>query len=52
MSVLTLQPGKGNKVHLLLDGQYAMTVDSDFVLLAGKYPFGVYGYFLGFCVFF
>ncbi len=37
MSVLTLQPGKGNKVHLLLDGQYAMTVDSDFVAFSGLY---------------
>ena len=37
MSVLTLQPGKGNKVHLLLEGQYAMTVDSDFVAFSGLY---------------
>ena len=35
MSVLTLQPGKNNKVHLLLDGEYAMTADSDFVAFSG-----------------
>lgn len=35
MSVLTLRPGKNNKVHLLLDGQYAMTADSDFVAFSG-----------------
>jgi len=35
MSVLTLRPGKANKVHLLLDGTYAMTVDSDFVSFTG-----------------
>ena len=37
MSVLTLRPGKGSKVHLLLDGAYAMTVDSDFVAFSGLY---------------
>ena len=37
MSVLTLQPGKNNKVHLLLDGEYAMTADSDFVAFSGLY---------------
>ncbi len=35
MSVLTLRPGKNNKVHLLLDGEYAMTADSDFVAFSG-----------------
>lgn len=35
MSVLTLRPGKNNKVHLLLDGAYAMTADSDFVAFSG-----------------
>lgn len=37
MSVLTLRPGRENKVHLLLDGDYAMTVDSDFVAFTGLY---------------
>ncbi len=37
MSVLTLRPGKNNKVHLLLDGEYAMTADSDFVAFSGLY---------------
>ncbi len=37
MSVLTLRPGRDNKVHLLLDGDYAMTVDSDFVAFTGLY---------------
>ena len=37
MSVLTLQSGKNNKVHLLLDGEYAMTADSDFVAFSGLY---------------
>ena len=37
MSVLTLRPGRNNKVHLLLDGAYAMTVDSDFVAFSGLY---------------
>ncbi len=37
MSVLTLRPGRENKVHLLLDGEYAMTVDSDFVAFTGLY---------------
>ena len=37
MSVMTLQPGKNNKVHLLLDGEYAMTADSDFVAFSGLY---------------
>ena len=37
MSVLTLQPGKNNKVQLLLDGEYAMTADSDFVAFSGLY---------------
>ena len=35
MSVLTLRPGKNNKVHLLLNGEYAMTADSDFVAFSG-----------------
>ena len=35
MSVLTLRPGKNNKVHLLLDGAYVMTADSDFVAFSG-----------------
>ena len=35
MSVLTLRPGKNNKVHLLLDGEYTMTADSDFVAFSG-----------------
>ena len=35
MSVLTLQPGKNNKVHLLLDGEYVMTADSDFAAFSG-----------------
>ena len=35
MSVLTLRPGKNNKVHLLLDGEYAMTADSDCVAFSG-----------------
>ncbi len=37
MSKLTLRPGRENKVHLLLDGAYAMTVDSDFVAFSGLY---------------
>lgn len=37
MSVLTMRPGRENKVHLLLDGNYAMTVDSDFVAFTGLY---------------
>ncbi len=37
MSVLTMRPGRENKVHLLLDGAYAMTVDSDFVAFTGLY---------------
>ncbi|MBQ6092613.1 MAG: regulatory protein RecX [Clostridia bacterium] len=37
MSVLTLRPGRENKVHLLLDGDYAMTVDRDFVAFTGLY---------------
>ena len=37
MSVLTMRPGRENKVHLLLDGDYAMTVDSDFVAFTGLY---------------
>ena len=37
MSVLTLQTGKNGKVHLLLDGTYAMTADSDFVSFSGLY---------------
>ena len=32
---LTLQDGKANKVHLLVDGEYRMTADRDFVALAG-----------------
>ena len=32
---LTLQEGKANKVHLLVDGEYRMTTDRDFVSLAG-----------------
>ena len=35
MSVLTLRPGKNNKVHLLLDGEYVMTADSDFAAFSG-----------------
>ena len=31
---LTLQEGKANKVHLLVDGEYRMTVDRDFLALA------------------
>lgn len=37
MSVLTMRPGRENKVHLLLDGEYAMTVDGDFVAFTGLY---------------
>ena len=31
---VSLKNGKGRKVHILLDGEYKMTVDSDFYLLA------------------
>ena len=32
---LTLKEGKANKIHLLLDGEYRMTVDRDFIALSG-----------------
>lgn len=32
---LTLQEGRANKIHLLVDGEYRMTVDRDFVALSG-----------------
>lgn len=32
-----LKNGKNNKVHILLDGEYKMTVDGDFCLLASLY---------------
>ena len=37
MSKLTMRSGKNGKVHLLLDGEYAMTADSDFVAFSGLY---------------
>lgn len=37
MSILTMRPGRDNKVHLLLDGAYAMTVDRDFAAFTGLY---------------
>ena len=33
--IITLKSGKQNKVHIMLDGEYAMTVDSDFVAFSG-----------------
>ena len=32
---LTLQEGRANKVHLLIDGEYRMTADREFIALAG-----------------
>ncbi len=32
---LTLQEGKANKVHLLVDGEYRMTADREFIALSG-----------------
>ena len=32
---LTLKEGKANKIHLLLDGEYRMTVDRDFIAMSG-----------------
>lgn len=34
---ITLKNGKGNKVHIFLDGEYKMTVDGGFYLLASLY---------------
>lgn len=34
---LNLKSGKNNKVHILLDGEYKMTVDGDFCPLASLY---------------
>ena len=32
---LTLQEGKANKIHLLVDGEYRMTADREFIALSG-----------------
>lgn len=34
---LNLKAGKGNKIHIHVDGEYKMTVDSDFVSSSGLY---------------